>query len=205
MNTKIMIKMIGLEWLRTKNMLIGIIAIYALLISLQFLPLIENEHYYITYALMALIYSMLPFIAGLLLSSGIISEDIQNNTMDQLLALPVKRSMIWMIRHLTRAFLFSVILIIYLTTYPIVIQTLRHSLLILNIRDYALLSTLAACFLFSFGSVFSNLMENTFSSVLGGFTGGIVMLFLFRSIKLSNVHMDKLLIIATVYFPVMFL
>lgn len=197
MKNKIFIKMIHLEYLRLRSSMLLVFMVLAIFISIHYFSL-GNIHYILD-GLIILSLFLLPIITGLLLGSGFISEDIQNNTIKHILSLPVARHNIWLIRHMIRIIIFILFLFIWVKIHPLLYQIMFGRGYSGNTGSYDIL-LLTACLLFATGSVFSNLMENTFSSIIGGFTGGLILLYILRINGLSEAHMDKLLIFAIFYF-----
>lgn len=197
MNNKITVKIISLEWVRIRGFMI----------ILFFLPLLLLAYPHLPYSIMhmfdnlqfnwiiAVFQPLLPILAGLLLGAGIITEDIQNNTIKQLLSLPVKRSRIWFTRHIVRLMAFGAVLALWYIIIHLIFQTGLTG-------EKIIMTMLVGCLVFASGSLFSNLMENNFSSIITAISISILTLFLLRKSPLAYPHIDKLIIFAIIYFMI---
>ncbi len=203
MNSNVILSLFRLEFLRLRYIIAFLLLLPIIILSIAYLPTSILYLTGIVYyrSTLAVIYPLIPFIAALLLGSGMISEDAENNTLLNLLALPVKRSRLWAVRHLFRGVLLCLVLLLWYIFNTVSVHWILNRYLKSSLKsDKIILFLLVAGLIYVLSSVFSIMMENNFSSILSGFSGGLVTIFIIRKSPLAYPHYEWLLLFSIVYF-----
>ncbi len=121
---------------------------------------------------------ILPFLAGILFSVGIIADDLQQRTWPTILSLPISRSRFWNIRVAGRFMLFLTFLALWrivpvyfpLETLPWSVKTTPYTI-----------SFVAGLLAFAMGLFFTNLMRNTFESAIAAECCAVILIVVLRN------------------------
>ncbi len=138
---------------------------------------------------------VLPFVAGILFSVGLIADDLQQKTWPGILSLPVSRKRIWKIRVINRFTVYLSLLALWLI---IPLWFPMESPWVLGIdwshqETSPVILVLAGFMAFAVGLFFSNFMRNTFESAMAAASGSLI---LFATIR--NVAKDWSLVMLSI-------
>lgn len=197
MNRNMVFSILRLEYSHLKNVMAFLLLFPLILLGIRYLPMGILDLLGIVSFRLTVMHPLIPLLAALLLGSGMISEDAENNTLLNLLALPVKRSRLWAVRQLSRGSLLCLVILFWYIFTSWIMKAYNRSPVEF---DKAISLVLAAGLIYVLSSVFSIMMENNFSSILSGFSGGLVTIFIIRKSPLAYPHYEWLLLFSIVYF-----
>lgn len=164
-----------MEWRRMRNVFLLLFS-GCMILSLISLVLVDNTAALTPFLL------VWPFLSGLLLSAGIVSDDMEAGVSPMILALPVSRSSLWLSRVLIRLVMFVSILAAWYCT-----------LMIAGIhpgdREYNFGMTtgspmliMCGLLMFAVGLICTTMMRNTFESAIAAGVAGILAMGALRSL-----------------------
>ncbi len=185
--TSVMVKTLcNLEWHRLKGVVVLLSAGYTLF------AVISGLYSYGQAPFVEMIYEMLfialPFLAGLVLSAGMISGDAAENIQPLILSQPVSRSSLWLTRMVFRLMLFLLVMLLWLSLnqlFPLKAYPAPLSKLFLT-----------GILMFCIGLIVTNITRSSFESAIIAGTSGIIIMTLLRDTWFATIVLIPVLAVA---------
>ena len=164
-----------LEWRRLRSIFLLLFS-GCMMLSLISLVLADNTEVLTEFLL------VWPFLSGLLLSAGTVSDDMETGVSPVILALPLSRSSLWLNRVLIRLVMFVSILAAWYGT--LVIAGIHPGAREFNYGMTTGVTKLILCglLMFAVGLIATTLMRNTFESAIAAGVTGILAMGALRSL-----------------------
>jgi ABC-type transport system involved in multi-copper enzyme maturation permease subunit len=176
MNSTIAKALWTLEWKRLKPVLILFTVGYLVLFVMK-----DGLVHFLPDVVAGIVYA-LPFLIGLIMSSGMVSDDTQSGRLPSIATLPVSRSQLWLTRLVFRFGLFLILMSIWFLFFSNVYMKIpiwRHSQHMGFPPPFYLLMT--GCLLFCAGMISTLLFRGSLESSVGAGVIGIFLMSLLQS------------------------
>ncbi len=127
-----------------------------------------------------------PFLSGLLLSAGAVSDDVEGGISPMILTLPVSRSSLWLSRVLIRLLLFLSIMAAWYFTLEIAGIHPGGGHLNFGMTSKVHMYILSGLLMFAIGLVGTTMMRNTFETTIAAGIAGMLAMGVLRSLGTST-------------------